>query len=143
MFHSWSWLWMEYVTSTWGNSLSQPTDKEKEINKQTSQRRNHLFGVTVTLKKSEKCIVKKKQLVRSVNHSSCIASCKVKMFALHFSVASLPLFMFQCRLTVIWRLQMGFLRRTMLPLMASPSHTLSGLSSMKRVCFQCVGLKRK
>lgn len=65
------------------------------------------------------------------------------MFAWHLSVSPVLLLMLQCRVTVMWRLQTGFLRRRMLPLMESPVYTLSGLSSMNRVCFQCVGLQRK
>lgn len=38
---------------------------------------------------------------------------------------------------------MGFLRRTMAPVMQSPTFKLTGLSSMNRVCFQCVGLMGK
>lgn len=47
---------------------------------------------------------------------------------------------FHCRVTVMWRLQTGFLRRSMVPAMESPENTLTGLSSIKRVCFQWVGL---
>lgn len=62
------------------------------------------------------------------------------MFAWQFSVSSVLLLMLQCRVTVMWRLQTAFLRRRMVPLMESPAYTLTGLSSMNRVCFQCVGL---
>lgn len=55
---------------------------------------------------------------------------------------SAPL-MFQVRVTDMWRRQTGFLRRTMVPLMEFPAFKLTGLSSMNRVCFQCVGLKRE
>lgn len=43
----------------------------------------------------------------------------------------------------MWRLQTGFLRRTMVPLIESPIKTLTGRSNMNSVCFQCVGLNRK
>lgn len=55
---------------------------------------------------------------------------------------SAPLLMVQVRVTDMWRRQTGFLRRTMVPLMAFPVFKLTGLSSMNSVCFQCVGLKR-
>lgn len=64
------------------------------------------------------------------------------MFAWESSVSSVLLLMFQFKVMVMWRLQTGFLRRTMLPRIESPAQTQTGLSSMNRVCFQCVGLKR-
>lgn len=51
--------------------------------------------------------------------------------------------MFQLSVIVMWRLQMEFLRMVMLPVMEAPVDTSTGLSSMKRVCFQCVGLHEK
>lgn len=51
--------------------------------------------------------------------------------------------MFQSRVTDMWRRQTGFLRRTMVPVTLSPTFKLTGLSSMNRVCFQCVGLMGK
>lgn len=51
--------------------------------------------------------------------------------------------MFQSRVTDMWRRQTGFLRRTMVPVTQSPTFKLTGLSSMNRVCFQCVGLMGK
>lgn len=65
--------------------------------------------------------------------------CKVRL-AWHLSAS---LLMFQFRVTDMWRRQTGFLRRTMVPVMEFPVFKLTGLSSMNRVCFQCVGLKRK
>lgn len=65
-----------------------------------------------------------------------------KTFAWQLFLSSVQLLMFQCIVTVMWRLQMGFLCRVMFPLMDSPECTLIGLSSMNRVCFQCVGLRR-
>lgn len=65
------------------------------------------------------------------------------MFAWQLSVSCVLLLIFQCRVTVMWRLQIGFLRRRTLPLMESPAFTLTGLLSMNRVCFQCVGLSRE
>lgn len=56
---------------------------------------------------------------------------------------SVLLFTFQSSVIVMWRLQMEFLRMVMLPVMESPADTSAGLSSMKRVCFQCVGLKKE
>lgn len=64
----------------------------------------------------------------------------MKMFAWELSGLSVLPLMVQCRVTVMWRLQTGFLWRTMVPLIESPAHTLTGLSSMNNVCFQCVGL---
>lgn len=66
-----------------------------------------------------------------------------RMFAWQLSVSSVLLLIFQCRVTVMWRLQTGFLCRRTLPLTESPAYTLTGLSSMNRVCFQCVGLRRE
>lgn len=63
------------------------------------------------------------------------------MFAWPFPVPPVLLLILQCRVMVMWRLQTGFLRRTMVPAMESPSKTLTGRSSMNRVCFQCVGLQ--
>lgn len=62
---------------------------------------------------------------------------------LAWQLASVPLFTFQFSVIVMWRLQVGFLRMVMLPVMESPAATSTGLSSMKRVCFQCVGLNRE
>lgn len=77
-----------------------------------------------------------------VNESLRKGQYKVR-FAWQLSVSSVLLLMFHCRVTVMWRLHTGFLRRTTLPLMESPAYTLTGLSSMNRVCFQCVDLNRK
>lgn len=68
-----------------------------------------------------------------------MGECEVRL-AWHSSAS---LLMLQLRVTDMWRRQMGFLRRKMVPVMESPVFKLTGLSSMNRVCFQCVGLKRK
>lgn len=121
------------VTSTWGNSLSRPMDTDTKKWTRTPRvdracvSEIHLHGKTnKTLRKWCKWGEHGEDLV----------------FTWQLSVSSVLLLMFQCRVTVMWRLQMGFLCRTIVPLIKSPTHTLTGLSSINRVCFQCVGLRR-
>lgn len=114
--------------------------RHKKVNKGNEGGQSLCNWVTFGWKKSNnKTETKTKQSPHLLSNKVSI----VKMvFAWQLSVCSALLLMFQCRVTVMWRLQMGFLCRTIVPLIKSPVHTLTGLSSMNRVCFQCVGLGR-
>lgn len=59
---------------------------------------------------------------------------------LAWQLPSVPFLTVQLSVIVMWRLQAEFLRMVMLPVIESLVDTSTGLSSMKRVCFQCVGL---